>query len=133
VRNIGGAGGASYADGVPDPSEPVETQIADLAQPALEAWARRGTEGVVNVGVELPAGHVLGILAVEFLVHAWDVATATGQKLEVHDGLASYVLSLSERVVTDEFRRPSMFGPKRDAGPDASALERLIAFTGRSA
>jgi hypothetical protein len=26
-----------------------------------------------------------------------------------------------------------MFGPERHAGPDADSLERLIAFTGRSA
>jgi uncharacterized protein (TIGR03086 family) len=133
VQNIGTAGGASYDEGTPDTTASLEVQIADLAAPALEAWAHRGTSGVMNAGLELPAADTLGILAVEFLVHAWDVATATGQKLEVPDVLAAYVLGLARRVVTDEFRPPSMFGPELDPGPGASPLEQLIAFTGRAA
>jgi uncharacterized protein (TIGR03086 family) len=131
ITAIGTAAGASLE---PTGTGAPEVQIADLAQPVLETWARRGTDGTVTIaGSEMPAAYVLGILSVEFLVHAWDFASATGQKVEVPERLAAYVLALSERVVTDEFRRPSMFGPKLDAGPDATALDQLIAFTGRAA
>jgi uncharacterized protein (TIGR03086 family) len=81
----------------------------------------------------MPAAYALGILSVEFLVHAWDVATATHQEVAIDDALAAYVLGLSKRVVTKELRRPSMFGPERKAAPDAGSLEQLIAFTGRAA
>jgi uncharacterized protein (TIGR03086 family) len=131
IANIGGIAGAQLSAEI---TGNLEVAIADLAQPTLEAWAKRGTDGTVGDGAaEMPAANVLGILAVEFLVHAWDFAMATGQKLTVDDELATYVLSLSERVVTDEMRIPEMFGPALDAGPDADGLAKLIAFTGRAA
>jgi uncharacterized protein (TIGR03086 family) len=127
---IGGAAGAELA---PIESGVIEVDIADLAQPALEAWANRGLDGTVGVGpMELPAAYALGILSVEFVVHAWDFATATGQKLVVDDSLTTYVLGLSKRVVTDAMRVPGMFDPEIEVGPDADTLERLLAFTGRS-
>lgn len=127
---IGGGAGAELS---PLSTGVLEVDIADLAQPALEAWARRGLAGTVNLGMDLPAAFALGILSVEFLVHAWDFAMATGQKLTVDDDLTSYVLGLSKRVVSDEMRVPGMFGPEIKVGPDAGALDRLIAFTGRAA
>jgi uncharacterized protein (TIGR03086 family) len=131
IIGIGGEGGAKLS---PAPTGNFEVDIADLAQPALEAWATRGLEGTVNVGVgDMPAAYVLGILAVEFLVHAWDVATATGQKLEVNDDLAAYVLGLSKRVVSPALRAKVGFDPEIQVGPDATSLEQLIAFTGRAA
>ena len=50
----------------------------------------------------LPATFFVGILAVEFLVHAWDLAEATGQKLDVDPALATYVLGLSKQIVADD-------------------------------
>jgi uncharacterized protein (TIGR03086 family) len=131
IAAIGGAAGASLA---PVATSEVEKDIANLAQPALEAWAHRGLDGTVDIGgMQLPAAFALGILSVEFLVHAWDFAVATGQKLSVDDTLTSYVLGLSKRVVSDEMRVPGMFGPEIAVGPDADSLDRLIAFTGRAA
>jgi uncharacterized protein (TIGR03086 family) len=128
---IGNAAGASLAAA---PTDNLEVDIADLSQPALEAWAKRGTDGTVDVGAgEMPAAYALGILAIEYLVHAWDFATATGQKLSVDEVLATYVLGLSKRVVSDALRVPEMFGPEIEVGADADGLARLIAFTGRAA
>jgi uncharacterized protein (TIGR03086 family) len=133
IKGLGGLAGAEFGateTGV------LEVDIADLAQPALEAWAKRGTDGIVGEGERaLPAAYALGIFSVEFLVHAWDFAEATGQKIEVDDKLSEYVLGLSQRVVGEDMRRPEadMFGPELDAGPDASGLEQLLAFTGRAA
>jgi uncharacterized protein (TIGR03086 family) len=130
IAALGGAAGASLT---PTSSGVLEVDIADLAQPALEAWSRRGLDGTVNIGLELPAAYALGVFSVECLVHAWDFAEATGQKLDVDEDLTTYVLGLSKRVVSDELRMPGMFGPEITVGPDAGALDRLIAFTGRSA
>jgi uncharacterized protein (TIGR03086 family) len=125
-------GGAAGADLSPVATDVIEVDIANLAQPTLEAWAGRGLDGMVTIGgTELPAPFALGILSVEFLVHAWDFATATGQKLSVDDDLTTYVLGLAKRVISDELRVPGMFGPEVTVGPDAGALERLIGFTGR--
>jgi uncharacterized protein (TIGR03086 family) len=132
--SIVGIGGAAGAELSPTPTGVLEVDIADLAQPALEAWARRGFDGNVSIGGnDMPAAFVLGILSVEFLVHAWDFAMATGQKLIVDEDLTSYVLGLSERVISDEMRVPGMFDPAIKVGPDANGMERLLAWTGRAA
>ena len=77
LRSLGAAGGAS----VPETgSGPAEVRVADAAQVTLEAWRKRRLDGTVNLGrSDVPATVVTDILAIEFLVHAWDFAQATGQ------------------------------------------------------
>jgi hypothetical protein len=45
---------------------------------------------------------------VEFLVHAWDFASATGQKLTVSDEVTNYVLNLAKQIVTPELRESAV-------------------------
>jgi uncharacterized protein (TIGR03086 family) len=112
----------------------LESRIADAALQAVEAWMKRGLDGTVQAGPqELPAPLAASILSVEFLVHAWDFASATGQKLPVSDEVATYVLSLTEQLVTPELRESAGFYPAIPISGDAPALDRLIAFSGRAA
>ena len=83
--------------------------------------------------MELPAAFALGILSVEFLVHAWDFAVATGQKLTVDDTLRRTCSGCRSASSPTSCGCPAMFGPELDAGTDADSLDRLIAFTGRAA
>lgn len=66
-------------------------------------------------------------------MHAWDFACATGQKVTVSDEVATYVLALAGRVVTPELRQSAGFDPPVPVSDAAPALDRLVAFTGRSA
>ena len=94
----------------------------------------RGLEGTVQAGAqELPATIAASILSVEFLVHASDFASATGQKVAVSDEVATYVLGLAERIITPELRERAGFAPAIPIGGDAPALDRLLAFSGRAA
>ena len=45
-----------------------------------------------------------GILSIEFLVHAWDYAAATGRDVDAPDSLAEYVLGLARKIITPEAR-----------------------------
>jgi uncharacterized protein (TIGR03086 family) len=111
----------------------LEEQVAHVAQQALEAWWRRGLDGTVSAGpTQLPAAVAAGILVLELLLHGWDVAAATGQKLPVSEELAGYVLSLAEQVVTPQLRQGGSFAEAVEVAADAPALDRLAAFTGRS-
>ena len=127
----GGPGGGPAGDGPGGGT--LEARLAAPAQGMLEAWAARGVDGTVTLGSrEMPAGLVLGIGSIEFLVHAWDFAQATGQRLTVPDGLSGYVLDLAGQIITPAGRARGLFADPVEAGPDAGLLDRLIAFTGRS-
>ena len=79
----------------------------------------------------MPAGAALGILSIEFLVHAWDFAQATGQRVVVSDERRP---ARPRRGPPDhQSRGPAggSFADPIEAGPDAGILDRLVAFTGR--
>lgn len=118
----------------PAPAGDLESRIAGAAQQAVETWMRRGLDGTVPAGQqELPATIAASILSVEFLVHAWDFASATGQKVAVSDEVSTYVLTLAEQIVTPELRESAGFDPAIPISPTAPALDRLVAFSGRAA
>jgi len=130
ITLLGRAAGAEIPER--DIGDSVERQIAAAARPALDAWHRRGLEGTVPFGPgEAPATMMAGIFSLEFLVHAWDYAAATGRPFAPPDTLADYVLGLAQQIITPAARGGAGFDEPRDAGGDASALDRLIAFTGR--
>ncbi len=128
VVSIGTALGATVTD---QDAAPPEVRIADAARVTLEAFRARGLEGDVDMGfAELPATTVAGILNLEFLVHAWDLATATGQKIAVSPVLTDYVLGLARNTISPQARGTS-FADEVMVADSAASLERLIAFTGR--
>jgi uncharacterized protein (TIGR03086 family) len=135
VTFLGSAAGAHFppAESAPAGGTTLEGRLAAAAQPALEAWDARGFDGTVKVGTnEMPATIALGILSIEFLVHAWDFAQATGQRVIVANELSDHVLSSAQAIITPELRSGRFAGPVQ-AGPDTGVLDRLIAFTGRGA
>src|SRR5579872_1693057 len=128
VTTIGNAGGASIGALSGDPEE----RVASGGQQALEAWRRRGLEGTVTLPAgELPGVVAADILCLEFLVHAWDFAQASGQKVAVDDALGAYVLDLAREVISPALRA-GRFAAELEIGPDAGTFERLLAFTGRA-
>ncbi len=79
---------------------------------------------------ELPASMVANILNLEFLVHAWDFATATGQELEVSPVLSGYVLGLARNTISPQMRGKS-FADELMVEESAASTDRPVAFTGR--
>jgi uncharacterized protein (TIGR03086 family) len=130
ITVIGGAVGAEFPPR--DETDSVQRQVIAAARPALDAWHRHGLDGTVTLGSnEAPAKVFAGVLSVEFLVHAWDYAMATGRHVDVPDSLAEYVLGLAQKVITPQGRTTVGFDPPVEVPADAGALDRLIAFTGR--
>lgn len=130
IANIAKALGAEVAD---DAGKSPEVRIADLAQPTLEAFYRRGLEGTVDMGfAQLPATIVASILNLEFLVHAWDFSKALGLEVSVADELTDYVEVLAQNTISEQVRASGSFAPAQEVAEMASSLERLVAFTGRA-
>ncbi len=109
-----------------------EDRLADLGMQAVDAWKARGLDGAVRhpAGPEMPASFAASILPVELLLHAWDLAQGSGHPLVVSDELVAYVAKLAEGVVPGG--RGSSFGDEVLVGHDATALDRLAAYAGRT-
>lgn len=127
---IGAAAGAQLAPR--DVDAPLETQVADAAQAVMEAWRRRGLAGTVELNSnQVPATVPVGILCLEFLVHAWDFAIATGSQVIASEPVSEYVLAVAGKVITPATRNSAGFAAPAAVGSFAPVLDRLIAFTGR--
>lgn len=130
ITVLGGMAGAEFPER--DPDDTVERQVILAARPALDAWHRRGMDGTVPFGKgEAPAKVPVGILSLEFLVHAWDYAAATGREVPAPDSLSEYVLDLAKKIITPQGRATAGFDDPIDVPDDAPPMQRLLAFTGR--
>jgi uncharacterized protein (TIGR03086 family) len=131
ITTIGGMAGADFP--ARDTSDSVERQIVFAARSALDAWHRRGLDGTVRLGDnEAPAKVMVGVLAIEFLVHAWDYARAIGQKVQPHPRVAEYVYGLARKIITPQGRTDVGFDDAIDVPDDSPVFDKLIAFTGRT-
>jgi uncharacterized protein (TIGR03086 family) len=125
------AGSVGPAAGSAGSVGPLEEQVAVTAEAALAAWRRRGLGGTVAVGRStLPANLAVEIIPMELLVHGWDMARATGQQIDVPPEVVDHVLGRAWELVTED-KRGRSFAAEVPAGPEATTLQRLIAFTGR--
>jgi uncharacterized protein (TIGR03086 family) len=130
ITVLGAAAGAQLPER--DPGDSVERQLVAAARPALDAWHHRGLDGTVRIGAnELPAALAVGIISIEFLVHAWDYAAAIGHHIDVADSFTEHVHAVAKKVITPQGRAAVGFADPVDVPDDALPLDRLIAFTGR--
>jgi uncharacterized protein (TIGR03086 family) len=92
---------------------------AGLARPVLLPW-----------GGQLPLGEFLDRYTVEFLIHTWDLAQATGQAAELDPALVRDALESSRRFAV-LLRMSGEVGPECAVAEDADDLTRLLAIFGR--
>jgi uncharacterized protein (TIGR03086 family) len=91
--------------------------------------------GVLDREYEGPLGSATGaerlqIRLYDLLAHGWDLARATGQRVELSDEIAEQSLAFARTQVTDQ-ARPGRFAPAQVVDEQAPAIERLAAFLGR--
>ena len=102
------------------------------ADTLLATWRRRGTDGTLTSRMgELPATWAVGQHTCNLVVHAWDVAQATGNTDQLEPELAEAALAWGRDNLKPEFRGQA-FGPEIPAPENASAYDRLAAFCGRT-
>jgi uncharacterized protein (TIGR03086 family) len=82
---------------------------------------------------ELPGTAFIELRTSDLLVHAWDLAIATGQPTDLDPELAEYVLAFSKQMMN----RPGLrgddrpFGEEQRCGDERPAADRVTAFLGR--
>ncbi len=96
-----------------------------------------GSPGALERTIEAPVGTMSGevfarLVAFDGLVHGWDLATATGQRFELPAAVVDEVESFARSALTDEMRDGDTFKAATEPGPDATPIERVAAFSGRS-
>ena len=92
--------------------------------------------GAMDRTIESPVGSMDGetfarLLAFDGLVHSWDLATATGQRLALPDEVIEAVSAFASAALTDDMQDGDTFKQATDAGPSAGAIDRVAAFSGR--
>jgi uncharacterized protein (TIGR03086 family) len=93
--------------------------------------------GALDRTIAAPFGEVPGpafarFVVLDGLVHGWDLAIATGQAYQPPDPLVAAVDAFAREAIVPAMREAGMFAAPLEARSDATPIERLVAFTGRS-
>jgi uncharacterized protein (TIGR03086 family) len=81
-------------------------------------------------GVIEKTAPALGIAFSDQLLHGWDLATSTGQETRMPEGLPEAAYSFIHGRFTDD-QRKGVFKPEVAVASNASAQDKLLAYTGR--
>jgi uncharacterized protein (TIGR03086 family) len=85
----------------------------------------------IRIG-DIPGSAYIGLRITDTLVHAWDIATATGQPTDLDPEIAEAMLDMSQQRITADFRGEGKpFGSEQECGDDRPMADRLAAFLGR--
>ncbi|RMH72637.1 MAG: TIGR03086 family protein, partial [Actinomyces sp.] len=126
-----------------DPAAGADPDGDPLAAGPAQAWADASARLASaatpeNLGAErsfpfgtLPGAMGLSVIVADHLTHAWDLARATGQELDVDDELAAWAHQVWSMVLSDELRNGDAFDVEQPCPAGAPAIDRLAAFTGR--
>lgn len=123
---LGAALGENRSPPSPVPPELLsDDPVADFRKVRADMLAAYSKSGVVE-----KTGASLGIAFSDLLLHAWDLARATGQDATMPAGLAEADYGIIYGVFTDE-QRKGILKPEVPVGEDVSAQDRLLAYSGR--
>ena len=127
---IGAAAGIVVSD---QPDATPQQRIAATVRPIIEGWQRRGMSGtIIFRDRPLADRTAINTLALDLILHGWDLATALGRDLSIADPHADYWLHFARTALTETVRATSGFGPPAPGYEfGVRMLDRLVAFTGR--
>ena len=130
LTGLGAMAGAT----VVNPEEgSLENRVSVMAAQVIDAWRTVDLDGTVPGpgGSQMPASIGAVILPIELVLHGWDLAQASGQRIHISDELVEYVRGMAETVVPDG-RGRGAFAAEVTLADDATAVDRLAAYTGRT-
>jgi uncharacterized protein (TIGR03086 family) len=121
--------GFALGDG-PPAGEVVARALGDI-QRAIAGGA--ASELVTMSSARMAGDGVLGMALGEYIVHAWDLATATGQPYAAPEAAIGPAHELLLGMVAPEYRGPGtgFFDVEVPVPDDASPLDKLLGFAGR--
>jgi uncharacterized protein (TIGR03086 family) len=133
---VGGATAFAAAFRGTAPAAPAADPLAGFGPALSDLAAAMHEPGALDRTIQAPFGEVAGeafarFVVLDGLVHGWDLATATGQP---YDPPADHVAAVDGFAdgALDGLRDGSTFAAATEPPADATAVERLVAYTGRS-
>lgn len=84
-------------------------------------------------GGEMPGAVFARLVAFDGLVHGWDLAISTGQAWNLDDDLVAEIDGFARQAITEAMRDGDTFADQQQPADGASPVERLVAFSGRTA
>lgn len=136
---IGGARSSAPAfRGVtPDiPTRQDQHHPAVFRQAMVELLDAVSTAGALDRTIQSPFGTLKGevfarFIALDGLIHGWDLTQASNQPYEPPADVIAAVDSFARQAITPDMRDCDTFGPATQPPPHANTLQRLVAYTGR--
>lgn len=125
--------------GVAPRAAPTEGDKRALVGAALQDLvAAMRTPGALERTIAAPFGDAPGdtfarFVVLDGLVHGWDLATATGQTYDPPDTVVTAVTAFAHVAVPPLRNGETFARSEAPAPPNATLIERLVAFTGRTA
>ncbi|MFF3331343.1 TIGR03086 family metal-binding protein [Streptomyces sp. NPDC002888] len=132
-KDLGATTDTSPAAAVPDIGPGWREELPQVLDELAAAWRDPDAwTGMTRAGgIDLPGAVAGAVAADELVVHAWDLARATGQPYEPDPAAlrASYEFLLAAADEPD--RGGGLFGPVVPVPPDAPLLDRAVGLSGR--
>jgi uncharacterized protein (TIGR03086 family) len=136
------AGASAFAPGFrgdgSQPQPPTEGDVFARWNAAMGALMEAvHIDGAPEHTISSPFGDVTGAyfaryVALDGLTHAWDLATASGQAFAPPADLVAEVDAFARELLVPEMRDGDTFAAAAEPPADATPIERLVAFTGRT-
>jgi uncharacterized protein (TIGR03086 family) len=117
-------------------AEHLDAEWRTILPPRLDglvaAWREPGAgEGMTTAGgLELPAADVALVTLDELVIHAWDLARATGQPYEPDPADVAAIMPFLESFGSEQ-GVPGLFGPAVAVPDDAPPFDRALGLSGR--
>jgi uncharacterized protein (TIGR03086 family) len=117
-------------------AEHLDPEWRTILPPRLDAlvaaWREPGAgEGMTTAGgLELPAAEVALVTLDELVLHAWDLARATGQPYEPGPADIAAIMPFLEAFGSEQ-GVPGLFGPAVAVPDDAPPFDRALGLSGR--
>lgn len=111
-----------------------KTAVVEQANRTAQAWSQPGawSGSTRMVGPsEMPASLIGGMVTIEFAVHAWDLAKATGQSPSLDEDVLGFAFGEMAKIA-EQGRAMGAFGPEVAVPDTAPLLDRLVALAGRN-
>jgi uncharacterized protein (TIGR03086 family) len=123
--------------GEPADAPALDDVVAEFPTAMAALRAAVASPGALERTSAGPFGDVTGgvfarFVAVDGLVHGWDIATATGQPYDPPADLVAAADAFAREAIGDGMRDGDTFAAATMAPAGASPIEELVAFTGRT-